>query len=116
MYSGGSEQVKNLAENIELFKKTFEKPTEYLNNREFISEELARNEIISGLETKIRNEVDEIIMKEIKNLRYIFTKGKKDKLPKVPKPKVIKEKLGTGENKLKNIPVDELLADVSFII
>lgn len=108
-------EVKNLGDNIEEFKATFETPNEYLNNREFISDKLARNEVIGDLENKIRNEVDIIIQKELKNLRYVFTKGKRDPLvPKRP-PKVVlpKEKLGTGENKIKAIPSEELLSDVS---
>ena len=116
LYSGGSEEVKNLSKNIEAFKKTFETPSEYINNRENISLDLADKEIRGDLLEKIRLEVDEVIQKELKNLRYIFTKGKKDRLPK-PKPiKPPKPKLGTGENKLKNSPADELLSFVSCLV
>lgn len=57
-----------------------------------------------------------MIQKEIRNLRYIFTKGKKDKaVRKPPKPKPIKEKLGPKENKVKTLPPEELLTVVSYI-
>lgn len=117
LYGGGGEEVTKLGENIEEFKNVFEKPNEYLNNRGFVSDKLARDEIIGSLEEEIRKEVDEVLQKEIKNLRYIFTKGKKDKgIPKPLKIKPVKEKFGTGENKLKAVPPEELLSDVRFII
>lgn len=114
LFSGPTDEVKNIGSGIEEFKQTFEKPNDYMNNREFVSEKLARLEIIESLEGKVRAQVDDIIQRELTNLRYVFTKGKKDKLPKVPKPKPIKEKMGTGENKIKNVPVEEALKDVSY--
>ena len=39
-------------------------------------------------------------------------KGKKDKLPKEKKEKILPEKMGPGEKPLKNIPHHELLSDV----
>ena len=65
----------------------------------------------------IRKEVDGIIQKEITNLRYIFTKGKKDRgVPRVRLPKPPKIKLGTGENKIKNNPPEECLSFVSSFL
>ena len=114
VYSGGSQEVDNLASGLTEFQKTFEKPSEYLNPKEFVSDEIARSEIIDGIENKIKESVDELLTMEIKNLRQIFTKGKRDpKIPKKkPKIKVVAEKMGPGEKPLAKIPVDELLTDV----
>lgn len=115
MYSGGSQQVQELGTNIEEFKKIFETPSEFFNQKEY-NTDLARDEIIDELKNQIKEEADQLISNEIMNLRKIFLKGKKDpnlKNQNRNRDRGPKEKFGTGENKLKDIPAKELLQDVS---
>lgn len=118
VYSGGSAQVQDLGNNINEFNKLFNTPSDYLNQREFISDEIATGEIFRGIEKKIEKKVDDFIQMEITNLRKIYLKGKRD--PKIPRrpPKVVApvEKLGKGEKKVSKIPHEELLSDVIYLI
>lgn len=115
-YSGPTDEVKHLADNIEEFKRTFETPSEFISVKENFNHEIAKDEIIGSIEDEIRKECDAIIEMEIMNRRKIYLKGKRD--PKVPnrppKPKPIPEKFGPGEKKLKDRKVPELFETVSI--
>ncbi len=73
-------------------------------------ENLARDEIMGDVKKTIQEEVDAIIVMEIKNLRML--KGKKESKGSKKKPKVKPEKMGPGEKPLSKIDNKELFADV----
>lgn len=98
-----------MGEKVEEFKSTFETPSDNITQKDAFLTNIAKDEIIGGIELSIRQEVDAIIQMEIKNLRML--KGKKDKEKKV-KVKPIKEKFGPGEKPLAKIDINELFADV----
>ncbi len=110
LFSGPTDQVKNLTDLVEEFKTTFETPSDYISQKEAFLSDLARDEIIGDVEQGIREDVDAIINIEIKNLRMI--KGKKEPKPK-KKPKPKPEKFGPGEKPLAKIEKNELFADVN---
>ena len=112
LFSGPTDQTKNLGTLTEEFKSIFETPSDTISKKEAFLTNIAKDEIIGGIEESIRKEVDAVIQMEIKNLRML--KGKKDK-EKIPKPKPIKEKFGPGEKPLAKIDVKELFADVILI-
>jgi hypothetical protein len=56
---------------------------------------IARKNVLEKLTEAIRLEVDQMVSIEIANRRTIYLKGKKDRLPKVPKVKVPAEKFCT---------------------
>jgi len=114
IYSGATEQVKNLLNATEELKKKFETPSEFINkNEEFIAD-IAREEIIGKVHQSIRKEVDALLEMEIKNRRIIYLKGKKDRII-IPKPDRINgEKFGPGEKILSKIDIKELFSDVNF--
>lgn len=115
LYSGPTEQVKQITDNLEEFKSTFETPSEFIQKKEGFINTLAKNEVISDVEAAIRKDVDEIIEMEIRNKRTIWLKGKKDQ--KMPKNftrggnKPPAEKLGPGEKPLVKIDIKELFSD-----
>lgn len=113
LYSGPTEQVKNLTDLVETFKTTFETPSDYISQKEAFLNDLARDEIIGDVQQAIREEVDGLINMEIKNLRMI--KGKKEPKVSKKKPKVKPEKLGPGEKPLAKIDNKELFADVFLL-
>ena len=112
VYSGPTDQTKNLTDVVEEFKSIYETPSDHISQKEAFLSNIARDEIISGVEKSIREEVDAVIQMEIKNLRTL--KGKKDPKPKKP-PKPKPEKMGPGEKPLSKIDNKELFADVSYI-
>jgi hypothetical protein len=112
LYTGPTEEVKKLSENIEEFKSTFEKPSEFITGKDDIIKNLAKDEIYGNIEKRIEMEVDAIISVELTNQRTLWLKGKKDKLPKEPKPVVPVEKLGPGEKALVKIGIEDIFTDV----
>ena len=114
MYGGGSKEVKNLEENINEFNSAYENASEYFVNKEY-NAEIARNEIIDNLYKQVEEEANEIIKNEIKNIRKIHFNGK-DPYKEKPEKSNVKEKFGTGENKIKNTPPSELLLIVMLFI
>ena len=110
LFSGPTDQTKNLGDQVEEFKSTYETPSDNISKKEAFLTNIAKDEIIGGIEETIRKEVDAVIQMEIKNLRML--KGKKDKEKKV-KVKPVKEKFGPGEKPLGKIEVKELFADVN---
>ena len=113
LYSGATDQVKNLTNLVEEFKTTFETPSDFISQKEAFLSNLARDEIIGDVEQVIKEEVDALINMEIKNLRMI--KGKKEPKVSKKKPKTKPEKFGPGEKPLGKIDNKELFADVFFI-
>lgn len=112
MYSGPTDQVNKLAANVEDFKNTFETPSDFITQKETFLQNLAKEEVIGGVQQAIKEEVDALIQMEIKNLRTL--KGKKEGKEKKNKPKPKPEKLGPGEKPLAKIENKELFADVIF--
>lgn len=113
MYSGPTDQVNNLADNVEYFKNTFETPSDFITQKETFLQNLAKDEVIGGVQQAIKEEVDALIQMEIKNLRTL--KGKKEGKEKKNKIKPKPEKLGPGEKPLAKIDNKELFADVVFL-
>ncbi len=90
--------------------------------KEEFFENIAINAILPGIENSIREEVDVMMDMEIRNLRFIDNKGKKDKKLKQLekdrkkkeklKAKQNKEKLGFGEKLVAKMEGSELLSDL----
>lgn len=118
VYSGPTEQVKNLGNDIEDFKRVFETPSEFINKKEEFIYDIAKDEVKGAVEDSIREEVDKIIQMEITNLRTIYLKGKRDpKVPKrAPKIKIPAEKFGPGEKIVAKKDINDLLSDVRINI
>jgi len=109
-----------LAKCIEEFKSLYETPNDFMKEEFF--ENIAREEITPGIENAIRDEVDNMMEMEIRNLRFIQYKGKKDPMIKKmekerkkaekAKAKANKEKLGFQEKLVAKIEPSELLSDL----
>jgi len=120
LFTGPTDNVRKLAEGIEEFKATFETPNDYMKEEFF--ENIARDEILPGIENSVREEVDTMMEMEIRNLRFIQFKGKKDPMVKKmekerkkaekAKAKANKEKLGFGEKLVAKTEPSELLSDL----
>ena len=110
LFSGPTNQGKNLTDLVEEFKTTFETPSDHISQKEAFLNDSARNEIIGDIKQVIKEEVDASINMEIKNLRMI--KGKKEPKPSKRNLRIKPEKLGPGEKPLVKIENQELFADV----
>ena len=112
-YTGPSGiEMENIQNYITEFKSLFETPSEFINQKDKFMVNIARKNVLEKVTEAIRLEVDQMISIEIANRRTIHLKGKKDKLPKVPKVKVPAEKFCTGEKPLSKIPVSELFNEL----
>ena len=112
-YTGPSGiEMENIQKYITEFKSLFETPSEFINQKDTFMVNIARQTVLEKVTEAIRVEVDQMISIEIANRRTIHLKGKRDKLPKVPKVKVPPEKYCTGEKPLAKIPVSELFNEL----
>ena len=112
-YTGPSGiEMENIQKFITEFKSLFETPSEFINQKDTFMVNIARKNVLEKVTEAIRLEVDQMVSLEIANRRTIYLKGKKDKLPKVPKVKVPAEKFCTGEKPLSKIPVSELFNEL----
>ena len=112
-YTGPSGiEMENIQKFITEFKSLFETPSEFINQKDTFMVNIARKNVLEKVTEAIRLEVDQMVSLEIANRRTIHLKGKKDKLPKVPKVKVPAEKFCTGEKPLSKIPVSELFNEL----
>ena len=112
-YTGPSGiEMENIEKYITEFKSLFETPSEFINQKDTFMVNIARQTVLEKVTEAIRVEVDQMISIEIANRRTIHLKGKRDKLPKVPKVKVPPEKYCTGEKPLAKIPVSELFNEL----
>ena len=112
-YTGPSGiEMENIQNYITEFKSLFETPSEFINQKDKFMVNIARKNVLEKVTEAIRLEVDQMISIEIANRRTIHLKGKKDKLPKVPKVKVPPEKFCTGEKPLSKVPLSELFNEL----
>ena len=112
-YTGPSGiEMENIQKYITEFKSLFETPSEFINQKDTFMVNIARQTVLEKVTEAIRVEVDQMISIEIANRRTIHLKGKKDRLPKVPKVKVPPEKFCTGEKPLAKIPISELFNEL----
>ena len=112
-YTGPSGiEMENIQKYINEFKALFETPSEFINQKDQFMVNIARKNVLEKVTEAIRLEVDQMISIEIANRRTIHLKGKKDRLPKVPKVKVPPEKLCTGEKPLVKVPLSELFNEL----
>ena len=112
-YTGPSGiEMENIQNYITEFKSLFETPSEFINQKDKFMVNIARKNVLENVTEAIRLEVDQMISIEIANRRTIHLKGKKDKLPKVPKVKVPPEKFCTGEKPLSKVPLSELFNEL----
>ena len=112
-YTGPSGiEMENIQKFITEFKALFETPSEFINQKDTFMVNIARKSVLEKVTEAIRLEVDQMVSLEIANRRTIYLKGKKDKLPKVPKVKVPAEKFCTGEKPLAKVPLSELFNEL----
>ena len=112
-YTGPSGiEMENILSGINEFKALFETPSEFINQKDKFMVNIARKNVLEAVTESIKLEVDQMLSIEIANRRTIFLKGKKDKLPKVPKVKVPAEKLCIGEKPLVKVPLSELFNEL----
>ena len=112
-YTGPSGiEMENIQKYITEFKALFETPSEFINQKDTFMVNIARKNVLEKVTEAIRLEVDQMISIEIANRRTIYLKGKKDRLPKVPKVKVPPEKFCTGEKPLAKVPLSELFNEL----
>ena len=112
-YTGPSGiEMENIQKYINEFKALFETPSEFINQKDKFMVNIARKNVLEKVTEAIRLEVDQMISIEIANRRTIHLKGKKDRLPKVPKVKVPPEKFCTGEKPLSKVPLSELFNEL----
>ena len=112
-YTGPSGiEMENIQKFITEFKTLFETPSEFINQKDTFMVNIARKSVLEKVTEAIRLEVDQMVSLEIANRRTIYLKGKKDKLPKVPKVKVPAEKFCTGEKPLAKVPLSELFNEL----
>ena len=112
-YTGPSGiEMENIQKYINEFKALFETPSEFINQKDQFMVNIARKNVLEKVTEAIRLEVDQMISIEIANRRTIHLKGKKDRLPKVPKVKVPPEKFCTGEKPLAKVPLSELFNEL----
>jgi hypothetical protein len=112
-YTGPSGiEMENIQKFITEFKSLFETPSEFINQKDNFMVNIARKNVLEKVTEAIRLEVDQMVSIEIANRRTIYLKGKKDRLPKVPKVKVPAEKFCTGEKPLAKVPLSELFNEL----
>ena len=112
-YTGPSGiEMENIQKFITEFKSLFETPSEFINQKDNFMINIARKNVLEKVTEAIRLEVDQMVSIEIANRRTIYLKGKKDRLPKVPKVKVPAEKFCTGEKPLAKVPLSELFNEL----
>ena len=112
-YTGPSGiEMENIQKFITEFKSLFETPSEFINQKDHFMINIARKNVLEKVTEAIRLEVDQMVSIEIANRRTIYLKGKKDRLPKVPKVKVPAEKFCTGEKPLAKVPLSELFNEL----
>ena len=112
-YTGPSGiEMENIQKFITEFKSLFETPSEFINQKDNFMVNIARKNVLEKVTEAIRLEVDQMVSIEIANRRTIHLKGKKDRLPKVPKVKVPAEKFCTGEKPLAKVPLSELFNEL----
>ena len=112
-YTGPSGiEMENIQKFITEFKSLFETPSEFINQKDNFMVNIARKNVLEKVTEAIRLEVDQMVSIEITNRRTIYLKGKKDRLPKVPKVKVPAEKFCTGEKPLAKVPLSELFNEL----
>ena len=112
-YTGPSGiEMENIQKYITEFKALFETPSEFINQKDTFMINIARKNVLEKVTEAIRLEVDQLISIEIANRRTIHLKGKKDRMPKVPKVKVPAEKYCTGEKPLAKVPLSELFNEL----
>jgi len=112
-YTGPSGiEMENIQNYINEFKALFETPSEFINQKDQFMVNIARKNVLDKVTEAIRLEVDQMISIEIANRRTIHLKGKKDRLPKVPKVKNPPEKYCTGEKPLAKVPLADLFNEL----
>jgi len=112
-YTGPSGiEMENIQKFITEFKSLFETPSEFINQKDNFMVNIAKKNVLEKVTEAIRLEVDQMVSIEIANRRTIYLKGKKDRLPKVPKVKVPAEKFCTGEKPLAKVPLSELFNEL----